>query len=69
MKLNIEKSSAIWFQPCSLLHVSPPDVVIDGAPLCTVTTQKYLGVIFDNRLEWSTDVAAVCKKASFYLFS
>ena len=68
MQLNIEKSSIMWFRNCSLSHISPPDVVIDGAPLHTVTTQKYLGVIFDNHLEWSSHVAAVCKKASFYLF-
>ena len=52
----------------SLSHISPPDVVVDGAPLRIVTTQKYLGVIFDNHLKWSSHVAAVCKKASFYLF-
>ena len=64
MRLNIEKSSIMWFQNHSL----SPDVVVDGAPLRIVTTQKYLGVTFDNHLKWSSHVAAVCKKASFYLF-
>ena len=68
MQLNIEKSSIMWFQPRSLSHVSPPNVVVDGAPLRIVSSQKYLGVIFDNRLDWSAHVAAVCKKVSFYLF-
>ena len=68
MQLNIEKSSIMWFRPRSLLTVSPPDVVVDSTPLRPVSTQKYLGVIFDDRLDWSAHVAAVCKKVSFYLF-
>ena len=68
MQLIIEKSIIMWFWPCSLLTVSPPDVVMDSTPLCTVSTQKYLGVIFDNKLDWSARLAAVCKKVSFYLF-
>ena len=51
MQLNIEKSSIMWFQNHSLSHISSPDVVVDGAPLRIVTTQKYLGVIFDNHLK------------------
>ena len=45
MRLNIEKSR---FRPHLLSHLLPPDVAIDGAPLHTVTTQKYLGVILDD---------------------
>ena len=37
MQLNIEKSSIMWFRNRSLSHISPPDVVIDGAPLHTVS--------------------------------
>jgi len=31
-----------------------------------VSSQKYLGVIFDSTLQWSEHVSAVCKK--IYLF-
>ena len=68
MRLNADKSSIMWFRPRSLSHLSPPDVTVDGVTLCRVATQKYLGVIFDDYLEWFAHVAAVCRKASFYLF-
>jgi len=33
-----------------------------------VDNQKYLGVIFDDTLQWSKHVLEVCKKMSFYFF-
>jgi len=50
------------------LSSSPPDISIDGAHLQVVDNQKYLGVSFDNTLQWSAHVSEVCKKMSFYLF-
>ena len=32
---------------------------IDNTPLQAVTTQKYLGVIFDDKLQWSSHMYAV----------
>ena len=33
-----------------------------------VISQKYLGITFDNKLDWSALVSAICEKMSFYLF-
>ena len=45
-----------------------PDICVDGTQLKMLSSQKYLGVIFDSTLQWSRHVSAVCKKMSFYLF-
>jgi len=37
-------------------------------PLSVVTSQKYLGITFDSKLDWSAHISAICKKMSFYLF-
>ena len=58
----------MWFQPCALSNTLPPEVKIDDVPLSTVASQKYLGITFDNKLDWSTHVAAICKTMSFFLF-
>ena len=49
-------------------NVLPPKVRVDDVPLSVVTSQKYLGITFDNKLDWSVHVSAICKKMSFYLF-
>ena len=46
----------------------PPPVLYDTTPLTVVDRQKYLGVIFDHRLTWSSHVAKVYKSMSYYLF-
>ena len=68
MQFNVSKCSVMWFQSRLKLSSSPPDICIDGTPLQTVDSQKYLGVIFDNTLQWSEHVSAFCKTMSFYLF-
>ena len=42
--------------------------MIDGVPLTVVTFQKYLGITFDSKLDWTAHISAICKKMSFYLF-
>ena len=66
-KLNLKKSSVMWF---SIKPPSgpPPPVLHDTTPLTVVDRQKYLRVIFDHRLTWSSHVAKVCKSMSYYLF-
>ena len=49
MRFNTEKSSVMWFQPHALSSTLPPEVQIDGIPLST--SQKYLGITFDNKLD------------------
>ena len=51
---------------CTVKHFATK-VKIDDVPLSTVASQKYLGITFDNKLDWSTHVAAICKTMSFYL--
>jgi len=60
--LNVSKCSVMWFWSRSKLPSSPPDICIDGVPLQVVDNQKYLGVIFDNTLQWSE----VCKKKCLF---
>ena len=43
--------------------VEQPDIVI----LQVTVKQKYLGLIFDNQLSWSSHVSHVCKKMAYYL--
>ena len=47
MRLNIEKSSVMWFQSRSLTSSALEDIIIDGTCLNSVKTQKYLGIICD----------------------
>ena len=68
MRFNTKKSSVMWFQPRALSNTLPPEVKIDDVPFSTVASQKYLGITFDNKLDWSTHVASICKTMSFYLF-
>ena len=37
---------------------------IDGGEIETVQTCKYLGVVLDNKLEWSANIEAVYKRGS-----
>ena len=30
--------------------------------------QKYLGIVFDNKLQWGPQVDYMCKKASYFLY-
>ena len=66
MQFNIKKSSIMWFSRKSTA-VSPPSVLLNNVPLSCVCKQKYLGVTFDTRLNWSFHVANVCKNISYYL--
>ena len=50
MKLNIAKSSLMWFKSKRGVSVHP-SVFIDGHQLQEVEEQKYLGVVFDNKLQ------------------
>ena len=53
MELNRKKSSIMWFMPRHCRHsgsVERPDIVINNKTLQATAKQKYLGLIFDNRL-------------------
>ena len=68
MRLNADKSSVMWFRPQTLVGAPPPDVKINDICLTHVKVQKYLGIVFDDQLQWLNHVSAICKKISFYLF-
>ena len=43
-------------------------VCIDGGEIETVQTCKYLGVVLDNKLEWSANIEAVYRRGQSRLF-
>ena len=52
MKLNIAKSSVMWFGPKVFATKQIPAVHVGDTPLKPVSTQKYLGIVFDDWLRW-----------------
>ena len=63
MQLNIKKS---WFG-IKRSVVSLPSIKVNDIPLSSVQKQKYLGITFDTKLNWSYHVANVCRNMSYYL--
>ena len=55
MSFNAKKSSVMWFPPRSQWSSETPPVILDGSPLMSNATQKYLGVVIDNVLRWSSE--------------
>ena len=68
MQFNLKKSSVMWFSVRSRYNGAQPQILIDNVPLSQVTKQKYLGVTFDNKLNWSSHVAATCRSMAYYLY-
>ena len=68
MQFNLKKSSMMWFSVRSQNNGAQPQILIDNVPLSQITKQKYLGVTFDNKLSWSSHVAATCKSMAYYLY-
>ena len=68
MTVNYSKSSVMWFRVSNrrLPHGYPP-IMMDDVILSVVPKQKYLGLIFDERLTWYCHVSKVCKSMSYYL--
>ena len=50
-----------WIHPVSLSEVGVSDTVLE-----VVDTQSYLGLMFDSKLSWESQVSNVCKKMSYY---
>ena len=68
MRLNITKSSLMWFKSKQGCGVPHPPVFINGHLLQEVEEQKYLGIMFDSKLQWGSYINYICKKASYYLY-
>ena len=67
MRLNVQKSGVIWFSPKRPSDAVGPPILVNDSPLKEVETQKYLGIISDNKLQWGAQLNNVCRKISYYL--
>ena len=68
MQLNFRKSKVMWFSASLKKPVSLPEVVVSDKVLEVVDTQLYLGLMFDSKLSWESQVSHVCKKMSYYIY-
>ena len=68
MKLNTSKSSLMWFKPKQSYCAPHPPVFIDNHQLQEVEEQKYLGMVFDSKLQLRSQINYICKKVSYYLY-
>ena len=57
----------MWFSVNASRQPTYPPITVDNSVLRVVTEQKYLGLVFDSQLSWSSHVSGVCKKMSYYL--
>ena len=67
MQLNFGtlKSKVMWFFASLKKPVFHPEVVINDKVLEGVDTQLYLGLMFDSKLSWESQVSNLCKKMSY----
>ena len=68
MRLNVTKSSLMWFKSKRGSGVPHPPIYIDGHLLQEVEEQKDLGISFDSKLQWRSHLNYICKKAFYYLY-
>ena len=67
MKLNLEKSSVMWFRVSSQRNIVYPNILVNDLALKLVDKQKYLGVAFDSKLSWTHQVSNVCKNGILFV--
>ena len=63
LSLNIDKTNFMIFRPKNKNDVSP-DIMISGSKINQVDKAKFLGVIIDDKLNWSNHTNHVIKKIS-----
>ena len=68
MQLNCSKSSVMWFSMKHICTAALPVISVNNTVLKIVNHQKYLGIIFDDELQWSPHIDKVCKSMSYYLY-
>ena len=59
MRLNVQISSVMWFSSKRASDVTCSPILIDGSLLHHVEMQKYLGIIFDKKLQWEVHLNTV----------
>jgi hypothetical protein len=62
--INVSKSTAIIFDRAGRRFVQPRTVTLFGEPIKWVDTTRYLGVILDTRLAWSSHNDQARKRAT-----
>ena len=68
MQLNCNKSSVMWFSMKPICTAALPTVSVNNTVLKIVSHHKYLGVVYDDKLQWSSHIDKVCKSMSYYLY-
>ena len=63
LSLNIDKTNFMLFMPRSADHPLL-NIRIDGQPISEVNHTKFLGVIIDNKLNWSHHINYISSKVS-----
>ena len=58
----------MWFSAPLEKPVFHPEVIVNDKVLEVVDTQLYLGLMFDSKLSWKSQVSNVCKKMSYYTY-
>ena len=56
----------MWFSASLKKPVFHPAVVVNDKVLEVVDTQLYLGLMFDSKLSWESQISNVCKKMSYW---
>ena len=56
LTVTVQKSSVMWFSLKRASDVVCPPVLVNGSSLQEVETQKYLCIIFDNKLQWGAQI-------------
>ena len=68
MELNYSKSTVMWFKAFkNNQRAHYPPIMVNNVVLKVVTSQKYLGLVFDHNLSWDHHVSQICKKTFYCL--
>ena len=62
LSLNILKTNYMLFS--NTLRDLPGDILIDGTPLTKVSSSRFLGLTFDDKLNWKSHTLNICKTIS-----
>ena len=62
LSLNILKTNFMLFS--NTLQKLPGEIYIDGTPLVKVSSTRFLGLTFDDKLNWKTHTHNICKTIS-----
>ena len=61
---NIKKTCTMTFSNTPSVRNRPNDIYIDGIEIDTVNHTQFLGVIIDNKINWSDHIKYICNKIS-----